>query len=379
MSVKSKIEWTDATWTPIRARVKTNAAEIAVAKGYTSLVQIAERMAGRVGPHCEHVSPGCDECYSGANNCRCLPVNGTGLPFDRRARDLVDIFMDDRILMQPLKWCREKWIFVCSQTDLFGDFVAAEMIDRVFAVMALSPRHSFQVLTKRPERMHEYFADMSHRQEAIGLEAQRISGIARFLGGEAAPANSGSSNTLVARWPLPLPNVLLGVSIEDRNRLSRIEPLFDTPAAMRFVSLEPLLEDLGDIRGVLIRHCSECGREFTGISQGCSTPGCHGHPRGRLDWVIVGGESGRRARPCDPWSVRSIRDQSVSAGVPIFFKQWGAWMPVENLPLTGNRAIAKRAREGMVRMSKKRAGCLLDGRTWKQMPSVQGVVGSRGL
>src|SRR5258708_25071222 len=102
MSSKSSIEWTDASWSPIRARVKPDAGQIAADKCYISLVHIADRMAGHVGPHCEPVSPGCDNCYSEANNGRCLPSNGTGLPFDRRARDLVDIFVDENILPQPL-------------------------------------------------------------------------------------------------------------------------------------------------------------------------------------------------------------------------------------------------------------------------------------
>ena len=126
MAAKSTIEWTDASWTPIRARVKQDAAAIAEAKGYTSLVQIAEKMAGHVGPHCERISPGCENCYSCTNNARGLTHNGTRLPFDRRARDLVDIVLDDHILTQPLSWRKPRKIFVCSQTDLWGSWVSAD-------------------------------------------------------------------------------------------------------------------------------------------------------------------------------------------------------------------------------------------------------------
>ena len=118
MSAKTGIEWTDATWSPLRARVKPDAAEIARAKGYRSLVQIAEKMVGRAGPHCEHKSDGCNHCYSGTNNGRCLPSNGTGLPFDRRSRDLIETFVDENILLQPLKWAAPRKIFVENQSDL---------------------------------------------------------------------------------------------------------------------------------------------------------------------------------------------------------------------------------------------------------------------
>jgi len=289
-------------------------------------------------------------------------VNGTGLPFDRRARDLVDIFLDERILMQPLHWRQSKWIFVCSQTDLFGEFVPDEMIDCVFAVMALSPWHRFQVLTKRAERMREYFADFPYRQEAIGIEARRISGIdVSWEGRGTAPAPC---------WRLPLPHVMMGVSIEDRKRLRRIQPLFSTPAAVRFASMEPLLEDIGQIRDALVRHCSGCGEEAKRGRTQCSTAACAGQPRGGLDWVIVGGESGPRARPCNlPW-VRSIRTQCIDLNVPFFFKQWGEWMPVEDVPQRCSRVNARNVRNGMVRVGRKTAGRTLDGRTWDEMPEI---------
>src|ERR1035438_9884259 len=154
MAANPPIEGTESTWTPIRARVRADAKEIALAKGYTSLLPVIQ--PGRVGPHCQKVSPGCARCYSETNNERCLTHNGTGLPFDRRSRDLVEMFVDEKILMQPLHWKKPRRVFVCSQTDLFAEFVTDEMIDRVFAVMGLCPQHTFQVLTKRAERMIEY-------------------------------------------------------------------------------------------------------------------------------------------------------------------------------------------------------------------------------
>src|SRR5208283_1635768 len=129
MATKTDIEWTDSTWSPIRVRVRPDAAAIAQAKGYLSLIQIAEKMAGHVGQHCEHVSPGCEHCYAETNNHRCLPANGTGLPYDRRSRHLIEAFIDEKVLLQPLRWgalrtkspgliCeRPRRIFVENQSD----------------------------------------------------------------------------------------------------------------------------------------------------------------------------------------------------------------------------------------------------------------------
>src|SRR5271167_829951 len=118
MGQTTHIQWCDATWSPLRVKVKADAAAIAKAKGYTSLVNIAAKMAGHVGPHCEHVSHGCDNCYAETNNGRCLPANGTGLPYDRRSRDLVEAFVDKKIMEQPLRWRAPKKIFVMNQSDL---------------------------------------------------------------------------------------------------------------------------------------------------------------------------------------------------------------------------------------------------------------------
>jgi len=115
MPANTAIEWTDATWSPIRAKVKPDAGEIAAQK-YPGLAIIASRMANRVGPHCEHASSGCEHCYSETNNARCLPANGTGLPFDRRSRDLIDIFVDEKILNEPLKWRMPRRVFVENQS-----------------------------------------------------------------------------------------------------------------------------------------------------------------------------------------------------------------------------------------------------------------------
>ena len=261
MSQTTKIEWADATWSPIRARVKQDAAELARQKGYTSLIQIATKMVGRVGQHCELVSTGCKNCYSGNDNKRCLPGNGTGLPFDRRARDLVQIFLDEKKLTEPLHWRKPKKIFVENQSDLFGEWVMDErigIIDRVFDVMSQCPLHSFQILTKRPDRMRDFISRLSACDQ----------------------------------WPLP--NLWLGVSVESRAVLDRIDILRQIPAAIHFISFEPLLEDLGPV-------------DLTGI-----------------DWIIIGGESGPGARKCDLGWILSLVVQAKALGVACFMKQLGA-------------------------------------------------------
>lgn len=320
MSERSSIEWTDASWTPLRARVRDDAPEIARAKGYTSLVQIAEQMRGHIGPHCERVSSGCDHCYSETNNHRCLPGNGTGLPFDRRSRDLVETFLDERILLQPLRWRKPRRIFVCSQTDLFGEWVSDSDIDQMFAIMALCPQHTFQVLTKRPERMREHLSsdDACDRIEAFMWE---------LIEQHIDPCERRSDDLRATAQDLfdgPLPNVWLGVSCEDEPTAQlRIRDLLATPAAFRFVSLEPLLGSI-DVRPWLACE-GHLARTFGNVF---------------LDWVITGGESGPHARPEHPQWFRDIRDSCVAAGVPFFHKQNG----------------------------KLGAGRLLDGRTWDQMP-----------
>jgi len=219
MSDRSAIEWTDATWNPIRGCVK--------------------------------VSPGCKHCYAEtfAERFRGVP----GHPFEHG----FDLRLISEKLDQPLLWKQPRRIFVNSMSDLFQEGVPAGYIATVGRVMKRAHWHVFQVLTKRHDRMRE------------------------LLSGRLG-------------WMASLPNVWFGVSVENREYgLPRIEALRRTPAALRFLSIEPLLEDLGSL-------------ELAGIH-----------------WVIVGGESGPRARPMRAEWVLSIRDQCQQAKVPFFFKQWG--------------------------------------------------------
>ncbi len=195
-------------------------------------------------------------------------------------------------------------IFVCAHGDLFAEGVDQVWIDHVFAVMALAPQHTFQVLTKRPERMREYILGMSSRRGFIA-------GYGALVRGGNLPDHYETAYEAVAK---PLPNVWLGVSVEDQKRADeRIPILLDTPAAVRWISAEPLLGplDLVTFLGGTLR----IGNIFIKV------------PAVRLDWVVAGGESGPDARPMHPDWARSLRDQCAAAEVPFLFKQWGEWAP----------------------------------------------------
>lgn len=334
----TSIEWTDKTWNPV------------------------------VG--CDRISPGCAHCYAKDLHDKRHKAHQAGKAMPAQYAHPFEVvqLMADR-LDDPLSWRAPKRVFVNSVSDLFHDDVPDEFIVRCFAVMLLTQRHTYQVLTKRPERMrrivgapnfgecvYDMAFDMSHMWGRGGL----IDGV---------PERDGAP-----------PNVWLGVSVENQKHgLPRIEYLRRVPAAVRFLSVEPLLEDLGPI-------------DLAGIQ-----------------WVICGGESGRGARPMHPAWARRLRDQCQAAGVPFFFKQWGEWAPLPEpfhyTPAFGSgnaeyvRALSRYEKthgctrllddrpEGwgatMVRdgtcitdgglaigdVGKKAAGRLLDGRLWDEFPA----------
>lgn len=251
MAGSSDIEWTDATWNPV---------------------------AG-----CTIVSPGCTNCYAMRMAARLELMGqpkyaGTTRRSGGRAVWTGRIALDEDALQAPLRWARPRRVFVNSMSDLFHEDVPAAFVAKVWRVMSATPRHTYQVLTKRPERM------------------------AAVLRG--------------TRFPV-LPNVWLGTSIENRGALHRLDALRRVGGAVRFVSFEPLLEDVGapDLRGV--------------------------------HWAIVGGESGPKARSLDPAWVDAIRLGCERQGVAFFFKQWGG-------------------------RNKKAAGRLLHGLTWDGFPTIAG-------
>jgi protein gp37 len=251
------------------------------------------------------VSPGCAHCYAEVWDRRFrLEKEGTFFePWTRaNAEQNVRSFTDR--LGQPFRWRRPRRVFVNSMSDLFHEQVSDEFLDRVFAVMALTPQHIYQILTKRPERMREYLDGQDeggvHVIDRVGYEA--VIHFGRREGWDAFDA-----------WPLR--NVWLGVSAEDQVRAdARIPVLLATPAAGRFVSAEPLLgpialwdQDPELIAVNWLRGSTDTDPDIPA-----------------LDWVIVGGESGPGARPCDVGWVRSIVRQCKAVGVPVFVKQLGA-------------------------------------------------------
>lgn len=286
----TSIQWTDKTWTPLRAKRLDN---------------------GKVGVHCVKVSAGCAHCYSETFNKRTLPNQGTGLPFTHASTAQVEVFIDEKILLQPLRWRTPKMVFVCSQTDLFAEFVDDWMIDRLLAVMALTPQHTYQILTKRPDRMRAHLSEPGRLMEiaedacTVAFDASSKHGINDVAAVQWGGDPPVKLKTLPA-WPLP--NVWLGVSAENQETLKRAWILCETPAAMRFVSLEPLLEPV-DLNKLELLHAG-WRKELT---------------IGRyLDWVIVGGESGPGSRPFDVKWARHAVYQCRQAGVACFVKQMGS-------------------------------------------------------
>jgi protein gp37 len=312
---------------------------------------------------CSHASPGCDHCWAermAKRFCRCqcdkspnAPTEANPDPFfgfadERGWTGRVELIESE--LTKPLHWKRPRVVALNWMGDLFHKTVPDGAIDRVFAVMALCPHHKFLVLTKRARRMREY---------VTGLGARFLDVICDF--------SFSLGLSIPSRNSIPLRNVALGVSVEDCDYLGRIGDVRQTPATMRFLSLEPLLEDLGQL-------------DLTGIY-----------------WVICGGESGPGARPMHPNWPRSLRDQCQVAGVPFFFKQWGGFRPVgsadggiddcdieayftanidrtvlvyrDGRVETGDKPPTENGAWFMEPVGKKAAGRLLDGKTWDEMPA----------
>jgi protein gp37 len=234
MADRSSIEWTETTWNPVTG--------------------------------CTAVSAGCDNCYAERLAIR---LRAMGNP---RYVDGFAVRVHRDLIERPHVWRNPRLVFVNSMSDLFHPKVPTDVIMKIFATMSETPRHTYQVLTKRPKR--------------VRLLADRLP------------------------WPA---NVWMGVSVENEEAKWRVDALRDVPAALRFLSCEPLL-------GPLTLDLS------------------------RIEWLIAGGESGPHARPMHPNWVRSLRDQCQQAHVPFFFKQWGGRTP-------------------------KAGGRNLDGRTWDQMPA----------
>ncbi len=259
---KSKIEWTDATWNPVTG--------------------------------CDRISAGCDHCYACAMAKRLKAMGQANYQNDgdpRTSGPGFAVTVHPDMLDRPLRWRKPRQVFVCSMSDLFHPDVPDEFIASVFTVMRQADQHTFQVLTKRPLGMADVVIRMAWRTPTRAEQQRGATGLQAYLW-----ENSPASHALFGGPTVPN-NVWLGTTIESDKYTFRADHLRDTPAAVRWLSLEPLLGPLPSL-------------DLTGI-----------------DWVVVGGESGPNARPMHPDWVRDIRDRCVEAMVPFFFKQWGRWLP----------------------------------------------------
>jgi protein gp37 len=307
MGDHSEIQWTDATWNPVTG--------------------------------CSKVSPGCAHCYAEALTMRFAKSWGVpGLPWTPENAEQNVILRPDR-LDQPLRWRRPRMIFVNSMSDLFHEQVPDEYIGRVFAVMAASTQHVFQILTKRPERMRDVIRENSWEWSE---------GFAHGWG-----FGAGGKAVHAPEWPLP--NVWCGTSIENRRFVGRADALRETPAAVRFISAEPLLGPLVPSRPPTLDPTTTSSQwdwdDGTPVEvEGPNRP----LDLTDIDWLIVGGESGPKHRPIQPSWVERLRDAALATrrdqggaerfvGTSFFFKQWGGRTP-------------------------KAKGRLLDGEEWNEMP-----------
>jgi protein gp37 len=320
---KSRIEWTEATWNPI------------------------------VG--CSIATPGCTNCYAMKMASRIEAMNaglrdghgaaphyaGTTQKVKGRAVWTGKLALaPNDTLLAPLRRKKPTIYFVNSMGDLFHEDAPDHWIDLVFAVMALSPQHTFQVLTKRAERMHQYVMLADHRIYQYHAVRYWVGGECR-LTGEAFPFRMEQ----LRRFQWPLPNVWLGASAERQHEANeRVPELLRTPAALRFISAEPLLGPI-DLRALsldgVISPLDALKHGATYTLQRDGRRFYHAENQPTLDWVIVGGESGKGARPMHPDWALSLRDQCAAAGVKFFFKQWGEWAPTHpNWPKCDKHAVA---------------------------------------
>jgi protein gp37 len=316
MSATTGISWTDRTWNPV------------------------------VG--CTKVSQGCKHCYAKTlhdmRHKAFLAGKLQNIPQYAQPFETVQTLSDR--LNDPYRWRKPSRVFVNSMSDLFHEDIPDDFIARVFAAMAGAPQHTFQILTKRPERMLRFLNAV--RKSPLGF---------RTHNGAECSSYGGDGVLVDACQPWPLPNVWLGVSVENQAAADeRIPLLMQTPAALRFLSCEPLLGPL-DLGPAL--WCEMALDEIPGHALNDGATAGIARVRPGLDWVIVGGESGKGARPMRADWARSLRDQCCDAGIPFHFKQWGtARTPVSinkyDLDEEGNRIGRK-----------------LDGRTWDEFPAVR--------
>lgn len=323
---KSKIEWTDRVWNPVTG--------------------------------CNKVSQGCKHCYAETIAKRFwakqYPANEDGSP-----RRFTDIRCHPERLGEPLRWRKPARVFVNSMSDLFHESLHPADIVPIFDAMYRAKWHTFLILTKRADRLLDFATRLTFSNQFGYGNGLAVTGI----------HNKPST-------PVVLPNVWLGVSVEDQKAADeRIPLLLQTPAAVRFVSCEPLLGPVDLEPHLQYPPFHENYKLTFGVNEFQG-----------LDWVIVGGESGHGARPMHPDWARSLRDQCKDAGVPFFFKQWGEY---HHDPLTskergriymdvdgrvysdrGSDEDYRNGRLAFDHVGKKAAGRELDGQEWNEFPDV---------
>jgi len=303
----TKIEWASlglpkgVTWNPIRAH---------------------NTKTGKRGWHCEKVSPACEHCYAEALNAKAGDTGGTGLPYKpgHRQNGDTDIYLDEKTLLQPLSWRAPRGVFVASMTDIFGDWVPDEWLDRIFAVAILTPQHRYAFLTKRCARQRAYMGDWTtpHRIARVIVDmmiAKRVVPDDNWPVKSIGDIDMPDDITLRV-WPPK--NTWHGGTTEDQPRANeRIPDLLATPAAGLFVSIEPILGPVNLARIPFAYPPSDLTPRINALTAGRES----GEPHWALDWVICGGESGPGARPMHPDWARGLASQCREANVAFFMKQ----------------------------------------------------------
>jgi protein gp37 len=356
-----------ATWNPIvGCSIKSAACTHCYAMG------VANRLLDKPGSH-----------YEGTTK----RVNGNAVWTGKVA------LAPEEIMLRPLRWSRPRGIFVNSMGDVFHEDVPDEWVTQAFVVMALANQHTFYILTKRPERMRAW---MTAHNRAGEMKAVIRANVLRQPARLGFRKYDGTFDEVLDALPWPLANVWMGVTAEDQDRaVERIPVLLQTPAARRFVSIEPMLGEM-DLRrltvepGVHLDALGYYGQSSDAGETSLDFPAALGrypYKSPRLDWVLVGGESGdrKKIRVMRPDWARKIRDQCVEAGVAYFFKQWGEYVTGRadgdvfhvdgkthgqlGLSEAGVK-VAMRAVDGVIfgAVGVGRAGAELDGRTWNQRP-----------
>ena len=377
---KTKIEWADAVWNPITG--------------------------------CTPISPGCQNCYAKRMAQR---LRGRcGYPKE----DPFRVTMHLERFIEPLRWKKPRKVFVCSMGDLFHEDVKDDWILSAFVAMGLTyehtgkmkevspghytgiykPKHTFLILTKRPERMKEII-DRLYSKDSDKEWESKAHHFAAHLAFEIGSPLPGNAIFDFAKWVEDgMPGLWIGVTAENQEQADkRIPILLQIPAAVRFVSVEPMLGavDLSKwFDNTII--CDHCGQRFdpSDLSQVFAHMTIPHQPIKQaeysgskringLHWVICGGESGPGARPMHPDWVRNLRDQCQSANVPFFFKQWGEWchskqmqgeydrpMPVHKFSQKTVERFLDDDPDTVIKCGKKKAGRLLDGREWNEFPEV---------